>query len=61
MAEENEFRQDLYYRLWVLNIHIPPLRERGVDIRVLADHFLAPCGRKTMRRLSFAPGVYESF
>ncbi len=61
MAEENEFRQDLYYRLWVLNIHIPPLRERDVDVRVLADHFLALCGRKTMRRLSFAPGVYEIF
>jgi transcriptional regulator with PAS, ATPase and Fis domain len=61
MAEENEFRQDLYYRLWVLNIHIPPLREREADVRVLADHFLALCGRKTMRRLSFAPGVYESF
>ena len=61
MVEENEFRQDLYYRLWVLNIHIPPLRERGVDIRVLADHFLVQCGRKMMRRLSFAPGVYEIF
>ena len=61
MAEENELRQDLYYRLWVLNIHIPPLRERGADVRVLADHFLAQCGRKTMRRLSFAPGVYKSF
>jgi PAS domain S-box-containing protein len=61
MAEENQFRQDLYYRLWVLNIHIPPLRERTIDIRVLADHFLALCGKKMLRRLEFAPEVYESF
>ena len=61
MAEENAFRQDLYYRLWVLNIHIPPLRERNIDIRVLADHFLAQCGRKIMRRLEFAPEIYERF
>jgi len=61
MAEENQFRQDLYYRLWVLNIHIPPLRERNIDIRVLADHFLALCGKKMLRRLGFAPEVYESF
>ncbi|HET6490591.1 MAG TPA: sigma 54-interacting transcriptional regulator [Syntrophales bacterium] len=61
MAGENAFRQDLYYRLWVLNIHIPPLRERNIDIRVLADHFLGLCGRKMMRRLEFAPEIYEHF
>ncbi len=61
MAEENNFRQDLYYRLWVLNIHIPPLRERDIDIRVLAEHFLAQCSKKTLRRLEFVPEVYESF
>jgi PAS domain S-box-containing protein len=61
MAGENAFRQDLYYRLWVLNIHIPPLRERNIDIRVLADHFLGLCSRKLMRRLEFAPEIYECF
>lgn len=34
------FRQDLYYRLNVMNIHIPPLRERSEDVAPLAEHFL---------------------
>lgn len=61
MTEENAFRQDLYYRLCVMNIHMPPLRERNVDSRILADHFVAQCGKKRMRRLEFAPEIYECF
>lgn len=38
--EENSFRADLYYRLNVFNIHIPPLRDRAADIPLLADYFL---------------------
>ncbi len=40
-VQHNKFREDLFYRLNVLTILIPPLRERGDDILLLADHFLA--------------------
>ncbi|MFZ2447164.1 MAG: sigma-54 dependent transcriptional regulator [Syntrophobacteraceae bacterium] len=40
LVETNVFRSDLYYRLNVVNIHIPPLRERKEDIPLLADHFM---------------------
>lgn len=39
-VENNEFREDLYYRLNIINIHLPPLRERKEDIPLLADHFM---------------------
>ncbi|MFO8085065.1 MAG: sigma 54-interacting transcriptional regulator, partial [Desulfobacterales bacterium] len=54
-VEDNTFRHDLYYRLNVFPIYIPPLRERKTDILLLVDHFLEKYARenhKTIRRFS---------
>jgi DNA-binding NtrC family response regulator len=49
-AEAGEFRRDLFFRLAVFPIEIPPLRERGADIELLARHFAAQLGRETHGR-----------
>ena len=46
MAAEGEFRQDLLYRINTVEIHLPPLRERGDDLGLLAEHFLQTYCRK---------------
>ncbi len=48
-VEANEFRDDLYYRLNIINIHLPPLRERKEDIPVLVDHFAEKYARENKR------------
>lgn len=49
LVEQNRFRRDLYFRLNVINIKIPPLRERLDDIRLLADEFLKKSNRPDLK------------
>ncbi|MEZ5354462.1 MAG: sigma-54 dependent transcriptional regulator [Bryobacteraceae bacterium] len=51
LVDEGKFREDLYYRLNVINLVLPPLRDRKEDIPLLADHFLNKYGRENEKYL----------
>jgi len=50
LVAQGEFREDLYYRINVVSIHMPPLRDRVGDISILADHFLSKYCRELNRQ-----------
>lgn len=56
---KGKFRLDLYYRLNVLSISIPTLRERNEDIRLLTEHFLEKISREHARKYSLDPEVFS--
>jgi transcriptional regulator with GAF, ATPase, and Fis domain len=62
MVREGQFRDDLYYRLNVFPVVLPPLRERLEDLPVLADFFLKKYGEKNRRvGMTLAPEALQAF
>jgi two-component system response regulator HupR/HoxA len=63
MVQRGEFREDLYYRIHVIRVLVPPLRERLDDLELLVDHFLRKHfrGRDRERRPGLAPEVRLAF
>ncbi len=60
-VKEGRFREDLFYRLDVVKLRLPPLRERRSDIPLLADSFLCRASNNAGRKLKFAPETVKIF
>ncbi|MBM2830924.1 MAG: two component, sigma54 specific, transcriptional regulator, Fis family [Gammaproteobacteria bacterium] len=61
LIDKGEFRSDLYYRLNVLNIGIPPLRERNNDIMILAQYFAEHTARRYgLKKVTFSKGAEQA-
>lgn len=60
MVEDGEFRADLYHRLNVLQILVPPLRERSQDVPLLANRFLNEANRRQGRRARLEPAALKA-
>jgi len=59
-VEAGHFRQDLYYRLKGMYVHLPPLRERREDIKLLSEHLLVYYSGKYHREFTVSPGVLQA-
>jgi Nif-specific regulatory protein len=59
MVEEGRFREDLFYRLNVIPIYLPPLRDRREDVIPLTEHFLERFNKEHGKGVSFAPEVLD--
>jgi len=60
LAQQEKFRPDLYYRLSVLTIDLPPLRDRKSDIEILAKHFLRQIGKETNKNFNLSQESIEA-
>ncbi len=61
MVSQHRFREDLFYRLCVVPVRVPSLRERREDIRALAEYFLGEfCARNNFKPKAFDAGVFEA-
>src|SRR5215468_1710635 len=61
LVKEGGFREDLFYRISVIPMELPPLRDRGADISELAEYFINKYCAQTGRRLSISPAAMRLF
>ncbi len=61
LVSDGKFREDLYYRLNVVPVYLPPLRERQVDIPVLVEHFLKKYNEENGKSVRIDPGALGAF